>query len=74
MIGFQLSASRFFTFYLIIVLVNICFGTLFRFVAHAMPDGIAANSYGGLMLLVLTTMSGFTILRTAVPPWWIWVS
>ncbi|GAX75668.1 hypothetical protein CEUSTIGMA_g3111.t1 [Chlamydomonas eustigma] len=72
MIGFQLNAGRFFTFFLLVYLVNISFGALFRAIAHLAPDGIAANSFGGILLLILSTMSGFTILRSAFPDWWIW--
>jgi ABC-type multidrug transport system permease subunit len=34
-----------------------------RLIAHASPDGVAANSVGGLVLLILIVMSGFTIVR-----------
>jgi hypothetical protein len=42
-------------------------------VAWAAPDGISCNAYGGLMLVVLNAVNGFTILRQAIPDWWIWV-
>ncbi len=36
------------------------------------PDQIVANTVGGTVLMVLSTLSGYSIIRTSVPPWWIW--
>jgi len=44
-----------------------------RMVAWAAPDGISCNAYGGVMLVALNAVNGFTILRQAIPDWWIWV-
>lgn len=43
-----------------------------RLIAHIAPDGVSANSYGGIALLILIVMSGFTIVRKSIPDWWIW--
>lgn len=66
------GAGYFFTHWLILIAVSNCCGCLFRLIAHLAPDGVAANSYGGVSLLILIVMSGFTIVRLQIPPWWIW--
>ncbi len=35
-----------------------------RLIAHLAPDGVAANSFGGLVLLILIVLSGFSIVRS----------
>lgn len=72
MIGFYYGAGYWFTNYVILLGVSVCFGCVFRCIAHLAPDGISANSLGGLILLVLIVMSGFTIPKPDIPDWWIW--
>lgn len=70
--GLYQNAGYFFIYYLILLCMNISCGCLFRMIAHIAPDGVAANSFGGLTLLVLIVMSGFSIVRGSIPDWWIW--
>ncbi|KAG1677139.1 hypothetical protein FOA52_000945 [Chlamydomonas sp. UWO 241] len=72
MVGFTYDAGRFFTSFIVLVGVSCSFGTLFRAIGHSSADVVAANSFGGLMLLILIVMSGFTIPSGLIPPWWIW--
>lgn len=72
MIGFYYGVGYWFTFYCVLFCVALSFGAMFRSLAHLSPDGIAANNMGALLLLVVVVMSGFTIVRTSVPDWWIW--
>jgi hypothetical protein len=37
-----------------------------RLIAHMAPDAVAANSFGGMVLLILIVMSGYTIVRGAL--------
>ena len=34
---------------------------------------VTANSMLGLIILMLILTSGFAIVKTAIPPWWIWI-
>ena len=34
-----------------------------RLLAHVAPNGVTANAYGSVMILILTIMSGFSIVR-----------
>jgi hypothetical protein len=33
---------------------------------------VLAQAYGALCILTLVLTSGYTITRTAIPPWFIW--
>ncbi|GAX73712.1 hypothetical protein CEUSTIGMA_g1165.t1 [Chlamydomonas eustigma] len=72
MCGFYASASNFLTFYVIMLSAYIAFAAMFRTAAYIAPDGIIANTAGGILLLILSTFSGYTILQPDVPNWWIW--
>ncbi|KAG1677137.1 hypothetical protein FOA52_000943 [Chlamydomonas sp. UWO 241] len=72
MVGYTYAAGRFFTNYLISVAVACCFGAMFRAIGHLSPDVVAAQTYGTMLLMVLTAMSGYTIPVNEIPPWWIW--
>ena len=34
-----------------------------RLLAHVAPNGVTANAYGSVLVLILTIMSGFSIVR-----------
>lgn len=73
MVGFSTdSAGYFFTFCLLIFSQASCMSALFRMVGNISPTMVHANAYGGAVLLILIAMSGFTIIRTSIPNYWIW--
>uniref|UniRef100_A0A7S3UDR3 ABC transporter domain-containing protein n=1 Tax=Picocystis salinarum TaxID=88271 RepID=A0A7S3UDR3_9CHLO len=73
MVGFSTDgAGYFFTFCLLIFSQASCMSALFRMVGNISPTMVHANAYGGAVLLILIAMSGFTIVRTSIPDYWIW--
>ena len=53
-----------------------CSNTLagvFRLLAYTTPNMVRANALGALVLLMLTLTNGFTIIRTSIPDYLIWV-
>ncbi|GIL82508.1 hypothetical protein Vretifemale_11338 [Volvox reticuliferus] len=43
-----------------------------RLIAYCSPNPVVANAYGGLILLILILLSGFSIVRGSIPDYWIW--
>ncbi|KXZ56523.1 hypothetical protein GPECTOR_1g47 [Gonium pectorale] len=41
-------------------------------IAYVAPNPVAANAFGGFSLLILILLSGFSIVRGSIPPYWIW--
>jgi len=67
MAGF--TASGFGPFLLVCFLANMAIGGLFRFLGAACPNLVIASSFGSLVLLLFIVTSGFTIVRTDLPPY-----
>lgn len=38
-----------------------------------LQDMVMANSMMSLIILMLILTSGFSIVKSAIPPWWIWI-
>jgi len=43
-----------------------------RLIGAVSPTPVLAQAYGALCILTLVLTSGYTITRTAIPPWFIW--
>ncbi|KAK9907686.1 hypothetical protein WJX75_008105 [Coccomyxa subellipsoidea] len=71
-VGFHAAPSTFFTFYLICIATMLQMSAVYRLLASACPNTDIGTAAGGVVLLVLIVTSGFAIVRTAIPPWWIW--
>ena len=67
MAGF--TSAGFGTFLLVCFLANMAIGGLFRFLGAACPNLVIASSFGSLVLLLFIVTSGFTIVRTDLPPY-----
>lgn len=71
--GLTRSASQFFVFLLITWSCSNSLAGLFRLLAYATPNMVRANALGALVLLLLMLTNGFTIIRTSIPDYLIWV-
>lgn len=71
--GLYRSAGNFFIFLLITWSCSNCLAGLFRLLAYMSPNMIRANALGSLILLLLMLTNGFTIIRTSIPDYLIWV-
>eukprot|EP00877_Chromochloris_zofingiensis_P010755 jgi/Chrzof1/5933/Cz16g21030.t1 len=72
MIGYYRDAAYFFAYWVIIICSSLSMSAIMRLLAVLAPNATLANAYGGILLLMLILNSGFTIVRTSIPGWWIW--
>ncbi|DBB03271.1 TPA: hypothetical protein ACH3X3_010666 [Trebouxia sp. C0006] len=71
-VGYERGPGYFFTFYLLCFSVMQVMAAIMRFNACASPNMVISNSAGALSMLVLIITSGYAIVRTSIPGWWIW--
>lgn len=71
--GLYRSAGNFFIFLLITWSCSNCLAGLFRLLAYTSSNMIRANALGSLILLLLMLTNGFTIIRTSIPDYLIWI-
>ncbi len=71
--GLTRSASQFFVFLLVTWSCSNTLAGVFRLLAYTTPNMVRANALGALILLILTLTNGFTIIRTSIPDYLIWV-
>lgn len=64
--------SYFFTFLLVVFSQASCMGALYRMIGNLAASTLHASAYGGTVILLLASMSGFTIVRGSIPMYWIW--
>lgn len=74
---FMVGLSRngpgyFFTFLLVVFSQASCMGALYRMIGNLATSTLHASAYGGTVILVLASMSGYTIVRGSIPVYWIW--
>lgn len=62
----------FFTFILVIFSQASCMGALYRMIGNLAPSTLHSSAYGGTVIHLLASMSGFTIVRGSIPVYWIW--
>ncbi|KAM0924025.1 hypothetical protein ACQ4PT_005152 [Festuca glaucescens] len=63
---------RLFKQYLLFLAANQMASSLFRFIAGAARNMIAAYVFGSFALLVFMLLGGFVLSRDSVTKWWIW--
>ena len=63
------NAGYFFVYYLVNIVFTMNAAAIFRLTAYIAPDGVSANAYGGLVLMVFIVLSGFAIVRSECTPW-----
>ena len=71
--GMTRTAGNFFIFLLITWSCSNSFASIFRFMAYVTPNMTRANALGSLVLLLLMLTNGFTIVRTSIPDYLIWI-
>lgn len=71
--GLTREASNFFIFLLITWSCSNALAGVFRLLAYVTPNMVRANALGSLILLLLMLTNGFTIIRTSIPDYLIWV-
>jgi ABC-type lipoprotein export system ATPase subunit len=71
--GLTPSAALFFKFLVICFSASNALAGVFRLIAFCVPSMVAANAVGATALLILMLTNGFSIVRTSIPPYLIWV-
>ncbi|WIA20601.1 hypothetical protein OEZ85_004985 [Tetradesmus obliquus] len=72
MMGYTRTAGAYFTYLLIMFMISLSMSALFRFIGSVAATPVHAQAFGSLGLLTLILTSGFAIIRTSIPGWWIW--
>jgi len=71
--GLTRTPGNFFTFLAIIWSASNCFAALVRMIAFFVPTMVIGNAVGSLGLLLLVITNGFSIIRTSIPNYMIWI-
>ncbi|KAI8105725.1 hypothetical protein M9434_000307 [Picochlorum sp. BPE23] len=71
--GMTRTAGNFFIFLLVTWSCSNSLAGVFRLLAYVTPNMVRANALGSLILLLLMLTNGFTIIRTSIPDYLIWI-
>lgn len=73
MVGLTLSASAFFTYWIICFSTAIAMTALFRAVGAAFPTFDAASKVSGFLIAALIMYTGYMINKPQMHPWFVWI-
>ncbi|KAI8142003.1 ABC-2 type transporter-domain-containing protein [Fennellomyces sp. T-0311] len=73
MMGLNLDAGRFFTFFIVLFFINMMMNGLFRLFGAITSDFFLANQIAGVVLISLVTYTGYVIPYNSMHPWLFWI-
>ncbi|KAI9499206.1 ABC-2 type transporter-domain-containing protein [Zychaea mexicana] len=73
MMGLNLDAGRFFTYFITLFFINMMMNGLFRFFGAITADFFLANQIAGFVLITAVTYTGYVIHYYSMHPWLFWV-
>ncbi|KAG0194498.1 hypothetical protein DFQ28_010582 [Apophysomyces sp. BC1034] len=73
MMGLNLDAGRFFTFFIILFFTNMTMNGFFRFFGAVTSSFFFATQVSGVVLISLFTYSGYVIHYSSMHPWLYWI-
>jgi ATP-binding cassette subfamily G (WHITE) protein 2 (SNQ2) len=73
MVGLQVSAAAFFTYWIVVFSTAMCMTALFRAIGAAFPNFDAASKVSGFLLAAVLTYAGYMIPKTSMHPWLVWI-
>ncbi|ORZ21210.1 ABC-2 type transporter-domain-containing protein [Absidia repens] len=73
MMGLNLSAGRFFTFFILLFFVNMTMNGFFRFFGAVFGSFFVSTQISGVMLIALVTYTGYVIPYDKMHPWLFWI-
>uniref|UniRef100_K3WZI3 ABC transporter domain-containing protein n=1 Tax=Globisporangium ultimum (strain ATCC 200006 / CBS 805.95 / DAOM BR144) TaxID=431595 RepID=K3WZI3_GLOUD len=73
MCGFTSSASSFIVFEMLLLLTNTAFGAWFFFLSAALPNINVATPLSMLSILFSILFTGFVVLKSQIPDYFIWI-
>ena len=72
MMGLNLDAGRFFSYFIILFFVNMMMNGLFRLFGAITADFFLANQIAGFVLITAVTYTGYAIPYYSMHPWLFW--
>ncbi|KAI9487482.1 MAG: ABC-2 type transporter-domain-containing protein [Benjaminiella poitrasii] len=73
MMGLNLNAGRFFTFFVTLFFVNMCMNGFFRFFGAITSSFFFATQFSGIILIATITYCGYVIPYGDMHPWLSWI-
>ncbi|KAI7904279.1 ABC-2 type transporter-domain-containing protein [Cokeromyces recurvatus] len=73
MMGLKLEAGAFFTFFVTLFFLNMCMNGFFRFFGAITSSFFLATQITGVLLIAITTYTGYTIPYKKMHPWLFWI-
>ncbi|GAA5812451.1 hypothetical protein MFLAVUS_005907 [Mucor flavus] len=73
MMGLVLDAGRFFTFFIILVMTNLCMNGFFRFWGAVSPNFFTASQVSSILLIACLIYCGYQIPYVQMHPWLMWI-
>jgi ATP-binding cassette subfamily G (WHITE) protein 2 (SNQ2) len=73
MVGLQLSAGAFFTYWIVVFSTTMCMTALFRAIGAAFSNFDAASKVSGFGVAAILTYTGYMIPKTSMHPWFVWI-
>ncbi|KAI8376507.1 ABC-2 type transporter-domain-containing protein [Radiomyces spectabilis] len=73
MMGLVLDAGKFFTFFIILVVTNLCMNGFFRFWGAVSPNFFTASQLSSILLIAALVYCGYQIPYTQMHPWLMWI-
>ncbi|KAI8340374.1 ABC-2 type transporter-domain-containing protein [Choanephora cucurbitarum] len=71
--GLNLSAARFFTFFIGLFFINMCMNGFFRFFGAITSSFFFATQFSGIVLISIISYSGYVIPYPEMHPWLYWI-
>ncbi|CAO3587861.1 unnamed protein product [Absidia cylindrospora] len=73
MMGLNLTAGRFFTYFILLFFVNMTMNGFFRFFGAVFGSFFVSTQISGVMLIALVTYTGYVIPYDKMHPWLFWI-
>ncbi|KAK3387976.1 ABC-2 type transporter-domain-containing protein [Podospora didyma] len=73
MVGFTLSASAFFAYWILLFAITMCMTALFRCVGAAFSTFDGASKVSGFLVGTLIMYTGYMIQKPQMHPWGVWI-
>jgi ATP-binding cassette subfamily G (WHITE) protein 2 (SNQ2) len=73
MTGLKVSASAFFTYWVVVFAITMCITAMFRAIAAGFRTFNDASKVSGLALSVTVTYAGFLVYKPQMHPWFVWL-
>jgi ABC-type multidrug transport system ATPase subunit/ABC-type multidrug transport system permease subunit len=73
MVGLDLTAGKYFTFMIILIVTNMCMNGFFRFFGSISPNFFTASQTSSIFLIAFLVYSGYQIPYNLMHPWLFWI-